>query len=205
MKISRTKIRMMLIAFVTLAIVSCTPEDGDTGPVGPVGSPGPAGATGPAGPAGQNGQDGTDGTDGNANVQAYTFTVQEADFTASASAAGTNFRIRHRDTLNVTQITNDVMLDGTVQVFFNSATFSSDPNAWTPMPSSDLGVTFNYHVALGEIRIDINYINGPSGTGQPQAIPIGDFDFKVVVIPPASLVKNMDYKNHEMLQALYGI
>jgi hypothetical protein len=205
MKITRTKITLMIVSLFTVAMVACTPEDGDTGPVGPVGSPGPAGDRGPAGDDGDDGVDGNDGNDGNANVGAYTFTVTQGDFAISASAAGANFRIRHRETLAVSQVTNEVMTGGTVQVFFNSATFSSDPNAWTPMPSSDLGISFNYHVALGEIRIDINYINGPDANGNPDPIQIGDYDFKVVVIPPANLVKGMNYKNLEMLEAVYGI
>ena len=194
MKISRTKIRMMLIAFVTLAIVSCTPEDGDTGPVGPVGSLGPAGATGPAGPAGQNGQD---GIDGNPDVKAYTFTVDTSMWTTGGGGSNA--------VLTVPQITQDVYDGGTIQLFHRFAT--STTGDWNNMPYSTYftsgatvvpyHITFSYNVGTVGLRVysDLGAIITFNQS----------MEFKVVVIPSSSLVKNMDYKNHEMLQALYGI
>lgn len=200
MKISRTKIRMMLIAFVTLAIVSCTPEDGDTGPVGPVGSPGPAGATGPAGPAGQNGQD---GTDGNANVGAVTFNLLSSAWSTGSIKTYARY---------IPEITQEVVDDGLVMVYQRQAPDTD----WDALPFSyNIGlVDQNGNPLTATIQVQFSYDTDSlflsnsnslrANIGNSATFP-GDREFKVVVIPPASLVKNMDYKNHEMLQALYGI
>lgn len=198
----RTKLILLVLSLFVLAVVGCNPEDGDTGPVGPVGSPG---ATGPKGDTGPPGQDGQDGQDGNANVQAYIFNVAQGDFAVTASQSGTNFRLRHRDTLAVPEITADVMQDGTIQAFFNSDVFSDTSISWTPMPYSDGGVTNNYNYVQGSVNVEVTYVLPPGQGGGPQVFPIGDYTYKIVVIPPASLIQGMNYEDHEMLQAVYGI
>ena len=184
----RTKLNLLVLSLFVLAVVGCNPEDGDTGPVGPVGSPG---ATGPKGDTGPPGQDGQDGLDGNPDVNAFIFTVVDADY--SVFVSNTTF-FMHRDTLSVPEIDNSVVMDGTIQVFRKASTAS----AWLAMPYNRGGISYNYSYSNGEVQLELSYSNSTP-------IAFGNSDFKVVVIPSSSLVKNMDYKNHEMLQAVYGI
>tara|TARA_B100000508_G_scaffold139362_1_gene137200 strand:+ start:631 stop:1272 length:642 start_codon:yes stop_codon:yes gene_type:complete len=207
MKIQRLKIAFMAALLVGFTITSCTPEDGEPGPVGPVGSVGPGGPQGPAGPrgpAGPQGPAGNDGATGPAGpaviISDTVITVRQADFSATAGAAGTNFRIRHKDTLTVPAITNDVFNNGIAMVYFSSTIFSIDANEWTAMPKTELGVNIGYSMAVGAIRLDINYLNGT-----PTTLAIGDFDFKIVVIPPSALRHDVNLNDYEEVKSVYGV
>lgn len=177
----------MIISMIAL-MAACVAEDGDTGPVGPVGPPGPA--NGPAGPRGPAGED------GNANVQAYVFSVDTNEWT-------TNGKYQEA-ILTVPEITTEVFDQGTVQVFQRSV---SD-NAWNVMPfSNTIQISQNsyanyfirYSYTTGQVTVRA-YLDIAAQLSFPEAI-----DFKVVVVPPAMLVEDIDYENHEMLEALYGI
>jgi len=211
MKLQQLKIAFIAALLVGFTITSCTPEDGEPGPVGPVGSVGPAGPQGPAGPRGLDGQDGAQGPAGPTGPQGpagsggvttfdTTITILQGDFSASASSSGSNFRIRHKDTLNIPAITSDVMNGGIAMTYYYSDIFSIDTLEWTAMPRNELGVNITYSMALGAIRLDINYLNSA-----PSALAIGDFDFKIVVIPPSALRHDVDLSNYNEVKSIYGI
>jgi hypothetical protein len=100
----------------------------------------------------------------------------------------------HRDTINLAEITLDVVDNGTVQVFRKSPSASS----WSAMPYYRGGVSYNYSYEVGEVQIEVSYNN-------PSPINVGDSDFKIVVIPPAELSKGINTKNYQLLEALYSI
>ena len=162
-KSKMVKIFYTFIMSILLIFSSCEGEDGDTGPQG---------AQGPA---------------GNANVEAYTYTTNNSDWVSSNN--GTMWTAN----LTATDITQEVVDGGSVQMFFGSS------GGWVAMPFALYDVEYNYAYGLQSTEISVT-----SGT-QLQINNPGGQSFKLVIIPPASLVKNMDYKNHEMLQALYGI
>lgn len=178
---------LMILLFAIGLITACVAEDGDTGPVGPVGPPGPA--NGPAGPRGPAGED------GNANVQAYIFTVDTADWSTSNAFSDAS--------INVSQITQEVFDDGTVQVFRGGTN-----GEWQALPYTSLvglqgggATTFHYEYTF---NVGVVNLRTFTGIGAPFP-PSSNLQFKIVVIPPAMMVEEMDYNNHEMLQAVYGI
>ena len=194
MLISRFRFALVF-SLIAMFVVACTPEDGDTGPVGPVGPPGPAGG-GPQGPAGEDGEDGVDGKDGNANVQAYIHSVDTNEWV-------TNGKYQEA-VLTVPEITNEVYSQGTVLLFQK---FVSD-NAWEAMPYSNTiqisqtqyanyFIRFSYTTGQVTVRA---YLDIAAQLSFPEEI-----EFKVVVIPPAMFIEDMDYRNHEVLDALYEI
>lgn len=184
MKISKFRFGLVL-SMIALMAVACTPEDGDTGPVGPVGPPGPSGG-GPQGPPGE------DGKDGNANVQAYVFTVLNSDYSVYANSTQSFFM--HRDTIDLNEVTLDVINNGTVQLF--RKTPSDIP--WIAMPYYRGGISYNFSKVVGEIQIEASYNNS-------SPINIGDSEFKIVVIPPAAMIEGVDHSNYQALQAVYGL
>lgn len=184
--ITTKKIFSALVALtISVAMVSCSGDDGEQGPKGATGA------------------------DGNANVNTSMFSVLEGDFGISIAQAGNNFRISHRDTLDVSGISNDVMTSGTVQVFYDSEVFTTDTNAttWTAMPhfNSRANVAFNSTIAEQEVRIDITYVTQPDNQGNPQVLLIGDYDFKVVVIPSSAMIDGVDPTDYKALEAVYGL
>ena len=61
--------------------------------------------------------------------------------------------------------------------------------------------TFHYIVSY---NVGVVNLRTFTGIGAPFP-PSSNLDFKVVVIPPASLIEGMDYTNYEMMKAVYGI
>ena len=195
----RTKLNLLVLSLFVLAVVGCNPEDGDTGPVGPVGSPG---ATGPKGDTGPPGQDGQDGLDGNANVSAITFSLP-----STAWSTGT-IKTYSR---GVAEITQDVVDDGLVMVYQRQAPDTD----WGALPFtynitlSSGGQTFNAIITT-QFSYDTDSLfltnsNSLRANITNSATFPGDREYKVVIIPPANLVQGMNYEDHEMLQAVYGI
>ena len=180
------KLTFILSVVVLVFMSSCIAEDGDTGPVGPVGPPGPAGS-GPQGPPGK---------DGNANVQAYISTVDTSDWT-------TNGKYQEA-ILSVPEITSKVFNEGTIQVFQKSV---SD-NSWNAMPYTNTiqisqtayaNYFIQYSYVVGQVTVRA-YLDIPAQLSFPEPI-----EFKVVVIPPAALIEDVDYTDYQALEILYGI
>lgn len=188
-----SKIRIALaFSFIALLLVACVAKDGDTGPVGPVG---PAGPPGGGSGSGTQGPQGPPGEDGNANVQSYVFTVDTADWTTGSSFSDAS--------LIVSQITQDVVDEGTIQVFRGGVS-----GEWQALPYTSLvglsgggATTFHY---IFTYNVGVVNLRTFTGIGAPFP-PSSNLDFKVVVIPPASLIEGMDYTNYEMMKAVYGI
>ena len=107
-----------VIGVCALFLVACSPEDGETGPAGPIGP------EGQIGPKGDPGADGEDGTDGVANISTSTFFVASTDWTDGGVET---------DTLDVPEITQEVVDNGTVQVFQTED--ASNPQ-WGDLPYS---------------------------------------------------------------------
>ncbi|MEM7368986.1 MAG: hypothetical protein AAF587_10345 [Bacteroidota bacterium] len=121
MKTFHFSVKLLLIAlFAALfSLTSCEGPEGPIGPQGPEGPAGQAGATGPAGAdgadgatgaTGATGQQGASGQNGNANVKSYTFTVGNSDYSAD-----------NKVTLDVPAITQDIVDNGVVLVYWQSS------------------------------------------------------------------------------------
>lgn len=196
MLISRFRFALVF-SLIAMFVVACTPEDGDTGPVGPVGPPGPAGG-GPQGPAGEDGEDGVDGKDGNANVQAYNYTVMISDWTPGEIL---------RDTLNVLEITQEVVDNGAVILYQRR----TDSTTWEVMPHSYIAflggqpttLTFQYGYNIGQLFL--SGMNSLNANVTPGPVYPGNRSFKIVVIPPAAMIDGVDHSDYETLEAVYGI
>jgi hypothetical protein len=197
MKLNRTKQLLSWVMIIGMVLVACTPEDGDVGPAGPIGPEGPIGPQGDDGQDGQDGQDGRNGNDGVANISTTTFTVLNADYTIFVQAGtGSNF-YSHRDTLLLADITQEVVDDGTIQVFRKSIEAGASPS-YNAMPYSRGGIGFNYAFTLGEVQLEISY-------GNNAPIALSNAEYKVVVIPPAQLVKGTEGMEWEELKQIYRL
>jgi len=155
-----------------------TGPTGATGATGPAGPAGPTGATGPAGPVGAPGADGKDG----ANIQTFLFT--------NKSVVLTGF-----NTFNVPAITQDIVNQGVVLVYFRS-TGSTTGFYSLPYVENDRNISLSSY-GVGYINIKTNF-NG------------GGLDFKVVVIAGTSLTNlstshpGLNLKNYsEVASALH--
>ena len=120
----------------------------------------------------------------------YTFTLSDSDYTIHIDG---DFYM-HRDTLLIPEIDAAVMDSGTVQLF----TKESTNNNWNAMPYFRNGQAYNYAIGTGEVPIEISY-------NDTAAISIPESDYKVVVIPPASMLLGVDYNNFDELKSVYGI
>lgn len=183
----RFKTTLSILSICALTLVSCAPEDGETGPAGPIG------------PEGQIGPKGDPGVDGVANISVSTFFISSSDWTLGTT---------YRDTLDVSAITQDVMDNGTVQVFQTES--ANDPQ-WGDLPFSYLiginggasEVTIQAEHALGKIYLSVINDVGANIASNPN-YP-GDRSFKVVVIPPSARKVGVDHSNYEELDVVYGI
>lgn len=181
MNFGKTVITMLITSIVML---SCTPEDGDTGPVGPVGPEGtPGSSTGVPGPA---------GPPGNANVSAFTFNVPTTAWVANGAAINS--------TLTIAEITADVVKDGTIQVFQTQDNSSPDNTSWTGVPYSTSIINYYYSYSKGEVILIVDLANGQGITG----LNI-DLVYKVVVIPSTSKIEGVDYTSLEEIELVHNV
>ncbi len=130
---------------------------------------------GDKGDTGIAGTNGTNGTNGNANVHAYSFTVNPGNWIS----AGAGF---YYCDVPFTQITSDIVNSGTVSMFEEGTT-----GVWIAMPysipySSSGSLYYGFNYSLGYVRVNVSN----SSTG---AITFSSaINYKAVVIS-ASLRK----------------
>lgn len=141
------------------------------------GEPGPAG---PVGPSGSN---------GSSNVQSVTFTTTNASWIFDGTDNSYNA------SFSIPSITSEVVSNGTVQLFLGNGSSSQ----WIALPFSYNIAQFNYSYSLGAVQITATLSNG--------AIPNnpGGLQFRVVVIPPALKIANIDYNSYSDLKTFYNL
>ncbi len=140
------------------------------------------GDTGPAG------SQGTAGTNGSANVQSFTVTTNNASWGLDGSNSYTS-------AINVTAINSSVLNGGTIQVFIGDGTSTE----WGALPFSYSIVQYNYSYKVGQVLLSVSLSTGaaPSNPGGQQ--------FKIVVIPPAKIIPNVNIKNYEDVKKAYNL
>lgn len=148
--------------------------------------------------AGEDGEQGPAGPAGNANVNSSNYTVMMADWTPGNTL---------RDTLSVPAITQSVVDNGAVHVYQKR----TDSTSWEALPYSYIAflggnpttLTFQAGYNVGELHL--SGINSINANVTPNAVYPGDRDFKVVVIPSASMIEGVDPTDYEQVSAVYGI
>lgn len=179
LKIYIMKMKKMRAALAAMTIVALTFTacSGDDG------------EQGPAGPA---------GAPGNANVNASTFAVTTADWVRIGNSAIS------RDTLAVASIDQSVVDNGAVHVyqrFTDSTDWNALPFRYLTLDASGQSVTnANVQATYGVGEVSLSFY-----TDDRLLATIPDMDFKVVVIPSASLVDGIDANNYEEVKMVYGI
>ena len=136
---------------------------------------------------GEDGPVGPQGPAGNANVEAYTYTTNNSDWISSSQGA------MWTATLTATGITQEVFDAGTAQMFIQ------DSDGWNAMPFSFANIEYNFAYDLQTTKIFVT-----SGSGGAVSNPGGQ-SFKLVIIPPSNLVKNINHNDYKVLQEVYGI
>lgn len=107
-----------LLCLLTVLFYSCAKE----------------GETGPQGPAGQNG---TNGTNGNANVHSYF-----SDNPASSQWIYSSIYNQYMYDFSVPQITDEIIRNGTVNVFFGQKNITTGDSVLTPLPNIGYNGTY---------------------------------------------------------------
>lgn len=178
-----------------LTLVACSPEDGETGPAGPIG---PEGQIGPAGDDGRDGLDGVDGVDGKdgvANIETYTFFVDSATWNGPNGSSINN-------SINVPQITAEIVERGTIQVFQTSDNTNPQSTSWRAVPYTNAVFSYSYSYNVGIIDLILTVtVNGSA----PTLAAARDHTYKVVIIPPAALLEGVDYDDYQAVKMIYGL
>ena len=178
-----------------LSLVACSPEDGETGPVGPIGPEGQIGPKGDPGTDGTNGTDGVDGTDGVANIKTFTFFVDSATWNGPNGLSINN-------AINVPEITAEIVENGTVQVFQTEDNTSPASTTWRAMPYTNGVFSYSYSYNVGVIDLILTVtVNG----SVPTLVAAKDHTYKVVILPPASVLSGIDYSDYEAVKMVYGL
>lgn len=136
---------------------------------------------GPEGPAGPAGKDGT------ANIMTDTYTTTNSDWSFDAQYN------TYDAVISAPSITQDIAANGTIQMFIE------EQGSYIALPFIFNNAQFNYGYEVGEVSILASLADG-SVPNNP-----GGMTFKLVVIPPASLVEGIDHTNYETLQTVYGV
>lgn len=136
---------------------------------------------GPAGPVGPAGKDGT------ANIMTDTYTTTNSDWSYDAQLNG------YEAYISAPPITQDVAENGTIQMFIE------EQGSYMALPLIISNIQFNYGYEVGEVGILVTLADG-SVPSNP-----GGMTFKLVVIPPANLVKGVDHTNYDMLETVYEL
>ena len=165
------RINLIGIFVACMSLVACSGDDG---------------AEGPAGPAGAN---------GNANVENYTFTVVQADWTSGVA------------NLSIPSLTETKSNNSQVGVYYSTSALGTDSIAWRALPYrflAQLGqtiqfVTFQYIVNPGNIQVTSQAENGQNISWA------NPFSFRVVVIPSNAIVEDVDINNFEEVRQVYGL
>lgn len=191
--------RFLYLACLLLSAVFLACE----GPQGPVGPEGPQGPEGPRGPV------------GNANVSSDTVTVTDGDWQEGRIYFRTDpnssiSRAALMDTIEVSELTQEINDDGNVQVYLQTQTaFGADPDVWKPLPyeilafGSDYFYNFDYAYEVGRIILYYYYTPNGSDSTTPDLsnADLPDYTFKYVLTAPNTTQSMEDaginWKNHD--------
>ncbi len=169
--------KVFLTAFLAIALVSCSAEDGSDG------------ATGPQGPAGQNGIDGVDGEDGNANV------IDIGWFTPPSYSLTVNFGINYIEHDEpIDEITQEVVENGVVLIYgklngYNSSIWPYDQIAQLPITLTyQNGVTMTdvWTAIVSESNLRIRFVNDDNFYSSIST----SHSFRCIIIPSSKTSKN---------------
>lgn len=165
-----------ILALLTIALLltACEGPEGPAGPVGPIGPTGQQGVQGDIGPAGDQGPSGV------ANIEVFTYTLREVDF-SNNDEAGVEIAL-----YEAPLITQTVVDDGVVFAYTNLGL----DGLWAPLPYSfDEGeVTQTFIYSVGEFGV---LLLRPSGSAPIASFFEGEL-VRVIVIPPAGVNKLED-------------
>ncbi len=163
--------KCLLASVFLLAVLSAC-----EGPVGPQGAVGPQGEIGPP---------------NNANVEAFTITLNTRDFSSSGKVESGAY--------SNAMITEEIVRDGAALAYSDLGTGSE---AWIAMPLVVVGVTFTFSITEGKAVI---WLFRPSGG--PVASAFDGFRVRFVLIAPAgmSLMEGTNTEDYEAVMRSLGI
>lgn len=160
------KLTFLTLAFATF-LVSCSKD----------------GATGPAG------ANGATGATGNANVEIFTFNVDNSSWIA--------------DSANL-QWSTDYTLPSSANVSGGVFLYIKDGGNWAALPHVDYGQTFEFGYDPTTRIVEVQSADATAMTMIPNP---GPDTFRVVCIPPAGRIANpnLDYKNYNEIQSTFHL
>lgn len=137
---------------------------------------------------------GDDGKPGNANVTSHTFSVP------TWSSNSTRWYI----TMSVPEITTGNNSSASIQVYF-----SIDNNSWVALPNTVVASSnyfMGYITSAGIVEVTWDY-NGVGIGSSPNTFYSATSLFKVVVIPPATIVANpdLDLNNYNKVKTKFNL
>lgn len=157
-----------------LSLSSCNLFKGDTGPAGPKGDP---------------------GLNGNYNVDAFTFDI--SSWTAQG-AEGT-FGYQVVSTLNIPELTSDIVDEGLVMVYFQ---FSGDP-AWYALPytypSGSYTEVMDYWALVGQLVLRVR------ATDYAAAQPVGKARVVIASADGLAEIGELDWADYQRVSAELGL
>ncbi len=170
-----------LLAFILL-ITACSKE----GPVGP------AGPAGPAGPTGAGGAQGPKGDTGTANVIYSAWLDVTFNINQDTSA--------FVGIINAPRITNPVLTNGVIKVYFNLSTAAAP--VIVPIPYFDGEILINPVFLLQRIQLISN--ENVSSTVNTTGVKVQQYRY--VIIPGGTTARSMvDLNNYQEVKKHYNI
>ncbi len=134
-------------------------------------------------------ESGPPGKDGVANLSTHTFTTNSNDWLADNA---NNLMVYQQ---NIPEITQEVIENGAVLAYFGDG--SGD--IWIAMPFSSLGLEFVFGYYESNVEIIVSLANGQMPNNP------GGQEFKIVIIPPAQRISNINHQNYEEVRMAYGL
>lgn len=194
------RVSLLACLFVTALFLAC---EGPQGPEGPVGPEGPQGPEGPEGPP------------GNANVFSDSVTVTDGDWEEGQiffqpSPNSSLSRPALIDTLEVSELTEEINDRGNVQVYLRPGGFGSDKR-WKSLPyeilafGNDFYYNFDYAYRTGQIILYYYYSPNGSNASTPDLsnATLPDYTYKYVLTAPQATQSvgdaGIDWQNHDEL------
>jgi len=191
MNLKRIKIALASMVVIGLTFTACSGDDGDAGPAGPAGINGANGAAGPAGPAGPQGP----------GIMDTTFTIDSLDWKNPSAPTGNS--IFRRDTVALAMIDQSIVDEGAVFVYVSNDLVNPQ---WGALPQSRLIVVGGVFTSVNiQFTYDVGNLYLEHYAEAPAVLAMSDMLAKVIVVPPAALMEDVDWENYEEVRSVYGI
>lgn len=147
--------------------------------------------TGPAGAAGTN------GTNGNANVKTKIYTVTPGQWNGNSTTA-------YGVTVNVPEISN-AETEAVIIYYSNTASGGYWYPLATEFSTSGSGSSLSVFQFVGAIKTGILDLSWTDYYNSLYHAPSGTLYFKIVVIPPAKVISNVNTKDYNQVKAAYNL